>query len=80
MRTTSHSDAAGEDDREPGGHRDDGGEVAAIEAALGEPAGDERGERIAHQVAAGRPSRRAAPCGSTGEAANTGRPAMPSAR
>ena len=33
---------------------DDGREVAAIESALGEPAGDERGERIGHQVAAGR--------------------------
>ena len=48
-------DAAREDDGEAGAHGGDGGQVAAIEAALREIAGDEGGDGIAHEISAGRP-------------------------
>ena len=37
-----------------GAHRDDRRQIAAIETALREVAGDKRGEGIAHEIAAGR--------------------------
>ncbi len=45
----------GVDHQQAGGHRHHGRQVAAVEAALGEVADEERGERVRHQVAAGRP-------------------------
>ena len=58
-------ETACEDHRQPRGHRHERREILPIEAALGEPAGDEGRERIADEEA-GRsgPMSRAAPCGS----------------
>ena len=42
----------------PRDHREHRGRIAPVEAALREVAGDERGERIAHEVAAGRTEQR----------------------
>src|SRR5262245_23973308 len=47
-------DAGREDDRKAREHREERADIPAIETALGEPAGDERRERIRHQISAGR--------------------------
>ena len=54
-RNASHATPQAKTIARPAAMASDRRQVAAIEAALGEPAGDERGERVAHEVAAGRP-------------------------
>ena len=79
-RDRQPENAAREHDREAADHRGDRADVAAIEAALREPAGGERGEGIGHQVAAGWTEKPRRALGQHGDAAKTGSPAKPSAR